>query len=98
MGLIIGMYEAKKEGFLPGGASLHSAGSAHGPDARTFEISSIVDLKPERIAEGTMAFMFETSLMLRTTKWAMEDCGKLQSDYHKVWVDLKSHFNHKSSK
>jgi homogentisate 1,2-dioxygenase len=92
MGLINGQYEAKKEGFLPGGASLHSAGSPHGPDAQTFEMASNDELKPVKVAEGTMSFMFETSLILKTSKWAMEHCGKLQTNYHDVWNDLKDTF------
>lgn len=96
MGLIRGQYEAKRTGFLPGGASLHSAGAAHGPDAPTFKMASGEELKPTRVAEGTMAFMFETSLMLRTTRWAMEKCGKLQNDYYRVWESLQSHFTRPS--
>jgi homogentisate 1,2-dioxygenase len=94
MGLIVGEYEAKKDGFLPGGASLHSPGSAHGPDAKTFDMATKEDLKPMRVAEGTMAFMFESSLMLKTTAWAMEECGELQADYYKAWEPLQSHFKH----
>jgi homogentisate 1,2-dioxygenase len=37
MGLIHGAYDAKAEGFVPGGASLHNCMSGHGPDAATFE-------------------------------------------------------------
>jgi homogentisate 1,2-dioxygenase len=33
MGLVQGEYDAKKGGFVPGGASLHNSMSAHGPDA-----------------------------------------------------------------
>ncbi|CAI9738626.1 homogentisate 1,2-dioxygenase-like isoform X2 [Octopus vulgaris] len=62
MGLIKGAYEAKESGFLPGGGSLHSMMTPHGPDAECFEKSSTMDLKPIKIAEGTMAFMFESSL------------------------------------
>ena len=40
MGLIFGQYDAKAEGFLPGGASLHNCMSGHGPDAETFERAS----------------------------------------------------------
>lgn len=54
MGLIKGHYEAKEEGFQPGGASLHSIMTPHGPDAECFEKSSTAELKPERVAEGTM--------------------------------------------
>ncbi|KAM7433993.1 hypothetical protein ABFA07_015828, partial [Porites harrisoni] len=32
MGLIYGKYEAKEEGFAPGGGSLHSMMTPHGPD------------------------------------------------------------------
>jgi homogentisate 1,2-dioxygenase len=37
MGLVHGAYDAKAEGFLPGGASLHNSMSGHGPDAETFK-------------------------------------------------------------
>ncbi len=36
MGLVHGAYDAKAEGFLPGGGSLHNCMSGHGPDATTF--------------------------------------------------------------
>ncbi|GCB63378.1 hypothetical protein scyTo_0009656 [Scyliorhinus torazame] len=61
MGLIKGHYEAKEEGFLPGGGSLHSIMTPHGPDAECFEKASKAKLEPERVADGTMAFMFESS-------------------------------------
>lgn len=54
MGLIKGHYEAKEEGFQPGGASLHSIMTPHGPDVDCFEKNSTAELKPERVAEGTM--------------------------------------------
>lgn len=54
MGLIKGHYEAKEEGFQPGGASLHSVMTPHGPDADCFENNSTAELKPERVAEGAM--------------------------------------------
>lgn len=92
MGLIQGEYEAKKEGFLPGGASLHSAGSPHGPDARTFEMASQEALVPVRVAEDTMAFMFESSLMLETSQWAMNTSGALQAEYWRAWENLKPLF------
>ena len=40
MGNIRGIYEAKKKGFLPGGGTLHSCMTPHGPDAETFEAAS----------------------------------------------------------
>lgn len=53
MGLILGSYEAKEGGFLPGGASLHSMMTPHGPDAECFEAASNAQLGPQKIAEGT---------------------------------------------
>jgi homogentisate 1,2-dioxygenase len=43
MGLIHGAYDAKAEGFVPGGASLHNCMSGHGPDAATFDKASSAD-------------------------------------------------------
>ncbi|MET0612500.1 MAG: homogentisate 1,2-dioxygenase, partial [Pseudomonas caspiana] len=59
MGLIEGAYDAKAEGFMPGGASLHNCMSAHGPDNATAEKATAAQLQPHKI-DNTMAFMFET--------------------------------------
>ncbi|XP_043254477.1 homogentisate 1,2-dioxygenase [Colletes gigas] len=93
MGLIKGRYEAKEESFHPGGASLHSIMTPHGPDARCFEAASNSELKPERVADGTQAFMFETSYSMAVTEWAMKLSNKLDNDYNKCWEGLKKHFN-----
>ncbi|XP_071438914.1 homogentisate 1,2-dioxygenase [Hetaerina americana] len=92
MGLILGNYEAKEEGFLPGGASLHSMMTPHGPDAKCFEDASNAKLVPTRVADGTQAFMFESSLSLALTKWGAETCNKLDADYYKCWQPLRKHF------
>jgi len=92
MGLIHGVYDAKAEGFLPGGASLHNCMSAHGPDATTFEKASRADTAhPEHIVD-TMAFMFETRCVLRPTRCALES-PLLQTDYSECWQRLRKHFN-----
>jgi homogentisate 1,2-dioxygenase len=91
MGLIKGEYEAKKEGFSPGGASLHNMMTPHGPDAQTFETASNCALKPVRVADGTMAFMFETPLMLSVSNFAV---SKAQKDYGKSsWGSIKKYFH-----
>jgi homogentisate 1,2-dioxygenase len=91
MGLIYGVYDAKPEGFLPGGFSLHNMMLPHGPDASAFEQASTVDLKPHKLT-GTMAFMFETRFAQRVTKYAAGLVG-LQPDYIECWVDLKKRFD-----
>ena len=53
MGLIYGNYEAKEAGLSPGGATLHSMMTPHGPDAQCFDKASTAQLKPEKIAVGT---------------------------------------------
>ncbi|KAK2508542.1 hypothetical protein MC885_000198, partial [Smutsia gigantea] len=92
MGLIKGHYEAKQGGFLPGGGSLHSSMTPHGPDANCFEKASKAELAPERIADGTMAFMFESSLSMAVTKWGLKTSNCLDENYYKCWESLKSHF------
>jgi homogentisate 1,2-dioxygenase len=90
MGLILGQYDAKAEGFLPGGASLHNCMSGHGPDAETFERASKADLNPQLI-DGTLAFMFETRLPVRPTRFALEE-KILQHEYYECWQSLKKNF------
>jgi homogentisate 1,2-dioxygenase len=83
MGLIHGAYDAKAEGFAPGGLSLHNLMSGHGPDVASWEAASHAELKPHRI-EGTMAFMVETCWPFRPTDFAMETAA-LQRDYDQAW-------------
>lgn len=92
MGLIHGAYDAKADGFVPGGASLHNCMSAHGPDAETFAKASTADTtRPDYLTE-TMAFMFESNQAFRPTNFAMET-AQLQHDYFHCWQGLKKHFN-----
>jgi homogentisate 1,2-dioxygenase len=91
MGLIHGVYDAKADGFAPGGASLHNCMSGHGPDATTFEAASQADTtRPHRIAD-TMAFMFETRTVIRPTRFALES-PQLQNDYAQCWQALRKNF------
>ena len=90
MGLVHGQYDAKAEGFLPGGSSLHNCMSAHGPDAATFERASGADLKPHYIG-GSLAFMFETRYVCRPTRFALETPA-LQADYDACWDGFGKHF------
>jgi len=90
MGLIYGAYDAKEEGFVPGGGSLHNQMSAHGPDQEAFDKASNAELKPQKL-EGTMAFMFESRYIIRPTRFALE-CPQLQQDYGDVWQGLRKNF------
>jgi len=90
MGLIFGQYDAKAEGFEPGGGSLHNCMSGHGPDAATFEAASGAKLQPQYLGD-TLAFMFESRLILHPTRFAMETPA-LQRDYWRCWQGLEKHF------
>ncbi len=91
MGLIFGQYDAKAEGFVPGGMSLHNSMSGHGPDAETYDRATHAELKPHYLAD-TLAFMFETRFVLETTKFALET-ESLQRDYFECWQGLKKRFS-----
>ncbi|NJC34270.1 homogentisate 1,2-dioxygenase [Sphingomonas jejuensis] len=84
MGLILGAYDAKADGFAPGGLSLHNLMAGHGPDVASWQAASAAELKPHRI-EGTMAFMLESCWPYRPTAQALSDA---QLDYDSVWKDF----------
>ncbi len=91
MGLVHGAYDAKAEGFAPGGASLHNCMTGHGPDAATFEKASNADLSKPDVITDTMAFMFETRAVIRPTAQAL-DAAHRQRDYQDCWAGLGKHF------
>jgi homogentisate 1,2-dioxygenase len=96
MGLVYGVYDAKPEGFVPGGMSLHNQMLPHGPDSDAFESASNAELKPVKLT-NTLAFMFETRFRQRITKYAAE-LPTRQDDYIDCWKGLKKHFNDKQRK
>ncbi len=91
MGLVHGAYDAKAEGFVPGGCSLHNSFTGHGPDAATFEKASAADLSRPDVITDTMAFMFETRAVIRPTLQAL-DAAFRQRDYQQCWAGLRKHF------
>lgn len=93
MGLVHGVYDAKAEGFVPGGASLHNSFTAHGPDAATFEKASTADLSQPDVITDTMAIMFETRAVMRPVQQAL-DAAFRQREYSQCWAGLERHFTH----
>jgi homogentisate 1,2-dioxygenase len=91
MGLIHGQYDAKPEGFVPGGFSLHNTMLPHGPDRAAFEGASTAELKPHKL-EGTMAFMFECRFPQRVTAHAAAMPGR-QRDYGSYGAELRRRFD-----
>ena len=91
MGNIYGVYDAKPQGFVPGGMSLHNCMLPHGPDRNAFEGASNAELRPEKLDE-TMQFMFETRFPQHLTAFAARE-APMQQDYVEVWSDLDKKFD-----
>lgn len=92
MGNIAGVYDAKEKGFTPGTASLHMCMSGHGPESGVFEKASNAELKPVKISEGGMAFMWETCYMLKLSD-KLARGHKLDTEYWECWKDMVKHFD-----
>ena len=91
MGNIYGQYDAKPEGFVPGGTSLHNMMLPHGPDNDAFERASDSELKPTKM-ENTISFMFETRFPQHLTNFAAK-LAPLQDNYIDCWQDIKKKFD-----
>jgi homogentisate 1,2-dioxygenase len=90
MGLVYGQYDAKPQGFRPGGASLHNCMVPHGPDEEAFEKASQADLQPHKL-DNTLAFMFESRWRFQPTAFAMTG-GTLDPTYAQCWTGLADRF------
>lgn len=90
MGLIRGTYDAKEEGFLPGGCSIHNCMSAHGPEASVFNHATNVTLEPQKY-ENSLAFMFESRYIIQPTQYAL-NCPYKDDQYMDCWNNLDKHF------
>ncbi|KIW94106.1 homogentisate 1,2-dioxygenase [Cladophialophora bantiana CBS 173.52] len=94
MGLIQGEYDARTDGgFQPGGASLHNVMVGHGPDSATHARASEMELLPQKVGEGSMAFVLEANVLLGLSQWAWSKSNKRQLNYNaRTWLGLRSHF------
>jgi homogentisate 1,2-dioxygenase len=90
MGLVYGQYDAKPEGFRPGGLSLHNCMVPHGPDAEAFDKASAAPLAPQKL-DNTLAFMLESRWRFRPTEFALRG-GALDHAYAECWAPLKDRF------
>lgn len=90
MGLIYGQYDAKPEGFKPGGMSLHNSMIPHGPDVEAFANASKAELAPHKL-DNTLAFMFESRWRFVATAFALNEAPR-DRDYANCWAGLKDNF------
>lgn len=93
MGLVYGQYDAKPEGFVPGGASLHNCMSPHGPDADAFGRGVSGSDEPQYL-DRTLAFMFESRYVFHATK-AARSAPWRQKNYQSVWQEIRRRFRPK---
>ena len=91
MGNIYGVYDAKPEGFVPGGLSLHNMMIPHGPDPEAFEGASNTKLEAEKL-DNTMSFMIETRFPQHLTEYAAKE-APLQEDYIDCWTSMEKKFD-----
>lgn len=82
MGLITGAYDAKADGFAPGGLSLHNMMAGHGPDHASWQAATNASLAPHKL-DGTMAFMVESCWPYRPSRFALDHA---QPDYDAAWA------------
>lgn len=90
MGLVYGQYDAKPEGFKPGGMSLHNCMVPHGPDTEAFDKASNAPLAPHKL-DNTLAFMFESRWRFHPTEFALNE-APLDKAYADCWAGLGDHF------
>lgn len=90
MGLVRGTYDAREQGFEPGGVSLHNRFVPHGPEAAVHARASTAALSPARI-ENTLAFMFESGLAMAVSDAALRHPAR-QPDYPDSWRDVPRAF------
>ena len=90
MGLITGQYDAKPEGFKPGGISLHNCMVPHGPDLAAFDKASQAQLQAQKL-DNTLAFMFESRWRFHPTEFAL-NCGAIDRSYANCWDGLADNF------
>ncbi|MBA2648603.1 MAG: homogentisate 1,2-dioxygenase [Legionella sp.] len=88
MGLIKGQYDAKSQGFLVGGVSIHNGMTAHGPDKTSYEQGISQVLKPEKYT-NTLAFMLESRYPWQITSQALNSTS-FQEEYATCWQGFKS--------
>jgi homogentisate 1,2-dioxygenase len=83
-----GQYDAKQEGFVPGGMSLHNSMVPHGPDNDATIKATSAQLAPHKL-DNTLAFMFESRYRFKVSKYALDD-HQPDAHYADCWAGIKS--------
>jgi homogentisate 1,2-dioxygenase len=91
MGNIYGQYDAKPQGFVPGGMSLHNMMLPHGPDREAFEGASNAELRPTSSTTRCPSCS-RPAFPQHLTEFAAKE-APLQDDYIDCWTSLEKKFD-----
>ncbi|KAI1850073.1 hypothetical protein JX266_004452 [Neoarthrinium moseri] len=92
MGIIYGPYGGSSRDLRAGGLSVQSSYTAHGETYETYKKATTAELKPERVGEGVLAFMFHIPTHIGLTKYALERSGVLHPPSPALFSSMRPHF------
>lgn len=94
MGLLYGTYGGSSHALEPGGLSYEASYMPHGETFETWKDAMTRELKPEKVCQGTMAFMFQIGYQVLLTKWALEGEGSksLHPTPDDLWEGVRAPF------
>ncbi|KAJ5902840.1 homogentisate 1-2-dioxygenase [Penicillium taxi] len=92
MGMPYGAWSGSATSLQPGGLTYEPSYMPHGESFERWKEATSMDLQPQRVNEGAMAFMMHISSHVSLTKYALERTGKLQHQPDDFWDDFKGGF------
>ncbi|KAM6503917.1 homogentisate 1,2-dioxygenase [Amanita muscaria] len=92
LGVVYGSFGGRSEGLKPGGASMETGFCPHGVTNDDFVKGVEEEQVPKKIFVGTLGIIWETSVPLTVSDFAMNRSGKLQNHNAAVWDELKPNF------
>ncbi|KAJ5126580.1 hypothetical protein N7448_007359 [Penicillium atrosanguineum] len=92
MGMTYGTWSGSATSLHPGSLTYEPSYMPHGESFERWKEATSMDLKPQRIGEGAMAFMMHISSHVSLTEYALERSEKLQHQPDEFWNDFKGGF------
>ncbi|CAI0652737.1 unnamed protein product [Colletotrichum noveboracense] len=92
VGIVYGDYKGTSRNLEAGGLSFQSSYMPHGETHEAFEKATTSELKPLRVGEGFLGFMFQISTHCATTQFALERSGVLEVPPASLWDSMQGHF------
>ncbi|KAH8646821.1 homogentisate 1,2-dioxygenase [Xylariales sp. PMI_506] len=95
MGMPYGTWAGTGTVLAPGGLTYEPSYMPHGESYERWKEATTMDLQPQRLGEGAMAFMMHISGHVSLTKYALERSTTLQPIQEDMWGSFKPAFlNH----